>query len=153
MTETERAWLAGLMEGEGWFGVSKTGTPQTTLGMTDEDIVRRAHAVANIGSFYGPRAIPGQKDRFTWQLQKGHEAAALMLVLYPYLGRRRQAKIREVVTPWIERPHAGLGSGHRRKTHCPSGHPYDDENTRTYMRPNGWAIRRCRACEKDRKVA
>lgn len=33
------------------------------------------------------------------------------------------------------------------KTHCPQGHPYDNDNTR--VRPNGQ--RACRACERERK--
>lgn len=35
---------------------------------------------------------------------------------------------------------------HARKTHCPSGHPYDAINT--YIRPNGW--RACRACHRQK---
>lgn len=31
------------------------------------------------------------------------------------------------------------------RTHCPQGHPYDDENT--YLSPEGW--RRCRQCVRD----
>lgn len=34
------------------------------------------------------------------------------------------------------------GNGHGRETHCPQGHPYNDENT--YITPNGW--RDCRRC-------
>lgn len=33
----------------------------------------------------------------------------------------------------------------RHKTHCPQGHPYDDENT--YISPDG--RRMCRACRND----
>ena len=33
-----------------------------------------------------------------------------------------------------------------RKTHCPKGHPYDEQNTRWYRKPNGGRGRRCRAC-------
>ena len=39
-----------------------------------------------------------------------------------------------------------LGHGHRDKTTCPSGHPYDEANT--LVRANGW--RSCRACARDR---
>jgi hypothetical protein len=35
------------------------------------------------------------------------------------------------------------------KTHCPSGHPYDDENTLHAARPNGRTARRCRLCRED----
>lgn len=34
------------------------------------------------------------------------------------------------------------------KTHCPQGHPYDDENTGTY-RKGGSIIRRCRTCNRE----
>lgn len=39
------------------------------------------------------------------------------------------------------------------KTHCPKGHPYDEQNT--YLKPetvNGRRHRGCRACERDRIV-
>lgn len=38
-----------------------------------------------------------------------------------------------------------LGHGHRDKTHCPQGHPYDEANTR--ITPQGW--RACRTCSRD----
>ena len=44
-------------------------------------------------------------------------------------------------------------NGHRNKTHCPQGHPYDEENTRIDSRGK----RKCRACDRnyqhDRVVA
>lgn len=42
----------------------------------------------------------------------------------------------------------GFAAANAAKTHCPHGHPYDDENT--YVAPNGW--RSCRHCtlEKNR---
>lgn len=47
-----------------------------------------------------------------------------------------------ILTPASEH----LGHGHRDKLSCPSGHPYDDSNTR--IRSNGW--RACRACDRAR---
>jgi HNH endonuclease len=41
----------------------------------------------------------------------------------------------------------GTDNGQRHKTHCPQGHPYDEENT--YVTPRGW--RRCRACAAARR--
>lgn len=38
------------------------------------------------------------------------------------------------------------GAQQRNKTHCPSGHPYDIENT--YHHPKGY--RACRACARER---
>lgn len=34
------------------------------------------------------------------------------------------------------------------KTHCPQGHPYDEENTKYYTTPEGHTHRQCRACRK-----
>ena len=38
------------------------------------------------------------------------------------------------------------------KTHCPSGHPYDDKNTLLYIRKNGHRSRMCIACRSSDKM-
>jgi hypothetical protein len=43
----------------------------------------------------------------------------------------------------------GFPAQHAKKTHCPQGHPYDEENT--YRRHGDW--RECRVCKKARKEA
>jgi hypothetical protein len=42
----------------------------------------------------------------------------------------------------------GRGVNNASKTECPKGHPYDEENTITYVKPNGRFARHCRACER-----
>ncbi|MCH9037475.1 MAG: HNH endonuclease [Chloroflexi bacterium] len=42
------------------------------------------------------------------------------------------------------------GIHQRMKTHCPKGHPYDEQNT---YRPPGKQQRQCRACANDRSRA
>ena len=42
----------------------------------------------------------------------------------------------------------GRGVNNASKTECPKGHPYDEENTITYKKPNGRFARHCRACER-----
>lgn len=37
------------------------------------------------------------------------------------------------------------------KTHCPQGHPYDDENTYWYTNVHGNPARTCKACKMDRQ--
>ena len=41
--------------------------------------------------------------------------------------------------------------GNARKTHCPHGHEYTDENTYYYKRKNNWLGRHCRVCLKESK--
>lgn len=52
----ETAWLAGLIEGEGCFSINRhkrRGKSYAyavfTLAMTDEDVVRKAHALSGVG--------------------------------------------------------------------------------------------------------
>lgn len=44
----------------------------------------------------------------------------------------------------------GASAANARKTHCPQGHPFDEENT--YFAP-GTGDRRCRTCDKARDRA
>ena len=39
---------------------------------------------------------------------------------------------------------------HARKTHCPSGHPYDEANTYHWRGPKGQRTRLCRTCQRER---
>lgn len=39
-------------------------------------------------------------------------------------------------------------NGQSLKTHCPAGHPYDQENT--FVNKRGW--RQCRQCQRDRRA-
>jgi hypothetical protein len=41
-----------------------------------------------------------------------------------------------------------LGRGNREKTHCPWGHPYDEENTRWSVSIDGKASRTCAKCKQ-----
>ncbi len=43
----------------------------------------------------------------------------------------------------------GATAVHARKTHCPQGHPYDEENT--YRPPNGQ--RKCRGCRRANTIS
>jgi hypothetical protein len=42
----------------------------------------------------------------------------------------------------------GRRNWHSLKTHCPKGHPYDEENTRWKPRPGGRWSRVCRTCQR-----
>lgn len=108
---TATAWLAGLMEGEGCFRfrhnpARKRGHPDVQLNMTDEDVVRRAAAVAGVGTIHGPY-IPGgnRQPYWVWKVSAANDAARLMLRLYPLLGERRRAVIVDVLARWhAQRP-------------------------------------------------
>ncbi len=53
----------------------------------------------------------------------------------------------EAVTPWVNVMRSNsITAAFARKTHCPSGHPYDDVNTRI----SSDGRRYCRACKREK---
>jgi hypothetical protein len=114
MSPTDLAWLAGLLEGEGYFGIGvrkataknrqlrDSKTPRITLTMTDEDVVRRAHALAGVGKVYGPYARGEWKPQWSWMVANRKDALPLMEKLRPHMGQRRAAKIAEILTEFAE---------------------------------------------------
>lgn len=47
----------------------------------------------------------------------------------------------------------GFGGHQRAKTHCPSGHPYDEANTRYKRSAEGYLCRICRTCHRQAEYA
>lgn len=100
-------WVAGILEGEGSFGVdnrkSSGYTCRVAVTMTDEDIIRRAQEYTGVGRIYGPYEVkksnlgPGPyKPRYQWVTQ-GKQAVDLMRGVYFFMGQRRRARIEEVL--------------------------------------------------------
>lgn len=102
MTKTELSWLAGLLEGEGCFGIGKSHgmRPRIDLHMSDEDVVARACKLMGIGSYSkregGQDRRPGKRTMFRAAIE-GPRAVELMKKLSPLMGERRHAKIEEVL--------------------------------------------------------
>lgn len=110
--EQNFAWAAGLFEGEGCIMVMKSkgrlrknGTyngkiyknPRLCMSMTDEDIIRRFHAIFG-GTVRGPYIKQKKLNRkpiWYWQAN-GKIAINAAQKMYPYLGIRRKNKIFEV---------------------------------------------------------
>ena len=101
-SERDLGWLAGLLEGEGSFGANRTRNyyPKIQLGSTDRDVVERAHAIAGVGTLNGPYSRGVNKEVWCWNVAAQADAAGLMMTLYPLIGLRRQARIREILLEW-----------------------------------------------------
>jgi hypothetical protein len=97
--DVELAWLAGLLEGEGYFGMINNHVggkvyryPRVGVTMSDRDVVER------VGAMFGLKVTainPGpQSNLVTYRFTlTGARAAQLMVDLRPMLGTRRQAQI------------------------------------------------------------
>lgn len=95
------AWLAGLLEGEGSFGITN-GSPWIQFQSTDKDVVQRAALILSFefrDNQYKPRGPAYYKP--VWGLSlHGIRAIAWMMTLFVLLGERRQSKVREVIEAW-----------------------------------------------------
>lgn len=129
------AWLAGLLEGEGYFGSTTVSLrdpnpyPILDLQMSDEEVVRMAATLVDAVSVrrITPRD-PRWSPTFSWRLV-GPRAAATMRAVRTYMGQRRGcaidlalARYRPIrltappatcVVPSCEQPHKSRGLCHK----------------------------------------
>jgi len=96
-TDTNLAWLAGLIEGEGHLGCTSRGRKRyrISLGMTDEDVVRKAHKIAGMGVVRGPLKPTGlgKKKSWMWDVSRRSHCLELLQTIRHWFGHRRLAKV------------------------------------------------------------
>lgn len=92
-------WLAGLIEGEGCFSY---GNHQATVRVstTDHDTALRLQSISGLGRVASLPQRPNCKPAWLWRVTRSSEAVGLMMTIYPLLSRRRQNKIREILSQW-----------------------------------------------------
>lgn len=109
---TELHWLAGILEGEGSFMMSRNTVrgkvylyPKITVNMTDRDIIERVATLFGTGVYDLPLEtnFPNRKYQFRAQVT-GTPAAQFMELLLPIMGNRRSEKITEILTQYRDRP-------------------------------------------------
>lgn len=97
--ETDLAWAAGLIEGEGCFTLHSKRHPYLLIDMADKDVIEKLHSIFPFGNFRGPyyhKNKPHYKPR--WRFDAfGAKCRNIMIYLYPYFGTRRKAKINELL--------------------------------------------------------
>lgn len=88
-------WLAGLLEGEGCFFMTRT-SPCIRLRMTDKDVVTRAAEL--LGGKVHEEEVRNVEWKTTFRVDIcGPNAIVWMVTLLPLLGARRRAKINEIL--------------------------------------------------------
>jgi hypothetical protein len=111
----------------------------------------------------------GSKDRHGYGRiwVSGHETGAhrfayeaLIVAVPDGLDLDHLCRNRSCVNPWHMEPVTrrenvmrgnSIQSRNARKTHCPRGHPYDEENTKITGRPGRNLGRECRICIRSRR--
>lgn len=103
-TTLEISWLAGLLEGEGWFRLQDSKPSAGCFGfglqMTDADVVvKAAKILGNVNVNTTLRDHKNNKDIYGLYIS-GTKAIQWMMTLYPLMGQRRQKRIEEIITFW-----------------------------------------------------
>lgn len=103
MIETKTIhWLAGLLEGEAAFTNSCQwpGLLRIEFTSTDLDVALRVSHILNCPYTIRPSSTLTKKQAYQVRLARRAEAAGWMMTLYPLMGVRRKAKIRELLGKW-----------------------------------------------------
>lgn len=99
-------WLAGLLDGEAWFGWQ--ATPHITIGQTDLDLVERVKSIIGncppIKTYYSDNEKHKTKYRLTIN---GSLAIQWMMTIYSLMCVRRKSQIRTVIERWKLMPGTG----------------------------------------------
>jgi hypothetical protein len=120
LTEPQIAWIAGLLEGEGYFGIDQRSSkryanskspasPFIKIAMVDEDVIARLSTYLD-KPCYLPTRLTG-KGKQVYQLHIGEKQKVLWLLqrIRPYMGERRGAKVDECLSllheweEWVEK--------------------------------------------------
>lgn len=101
------AWLAGLLEGEGYFCLGtqnkydKQKRIMIAIRMTDRDIIEKVARIFDARIQFKRAQTKTWKEVWCAEIY-GRKAIDLMVLLYPYMGTRRKARINEIIAYWNE---------------------------------------------------
>jgi hypothetical protein len=142
MRPSDIYWLAGFLEGEGWFFCKPGSTCTVGVCSTDEDMIVRAASILGCkpnGPYSNGASKSGVPHKPKWQAYKcSAGAAGWMMTLYPQMSSRRRKAIRDALAVWRQQPVTRA-----MRTHClRGGHPLSGSNL--YINPKG--ERSCRTC-------
>lgn len=105
MQRHEVTYLAGLFEGEGWFGVNRRTVrgkeylnPGLSIKMVDEDIIYYVKHLIGHGSIHST-ILPSGKTAYIYSTS-GKNAIEFMRLVKPWMGTRREGQINMALQMW-----------------------------------------------------
>jgi hypothetical protein len=103
MKDIELGWLAGLLEGEGYFAFTTQRRLIITMDSTDMDVAARVAQLFNV-TIQGPYSYSQEKNKPVYRAQcSGDKAAKVMRSVLPYMCERRTARIIDALDKWEKR--------------------------------------------------
>lgn len=168
--EEERAWAAGLFDGEGCtslcrhrshagYFIAEMSITQSGLDAVPE-VLERFRDVIGAGRIYGPFASRSSKIVYRWKLYDLESQGSAVGLLSPWLGEIKVTQAREALAvvraqPPLPRGRVEWGS---HKTTCVHGHEYAVARVRPY-RPRSVvgverrASKQCLVCAREQAKA
>ena len=97
-------FVAGLAEGEAWFGWTGAhkpyrGSATIQIGMNDADVIARVATLWGRPYWQRKRTKLPKNPHFVVQVL-GAEAIGWMMTLFPLLGLRRRRRIAAIIADW-----------------------------------------------------
>ena len=121
--ELDIAWLAGILEGEGYFSIERdtTGYHDVTvirivLTMTDYDIVERSARIMGAPRVIHVKRPASYKETCKPQYRakiSGDRAIGVLREILPYMGQRRSARIKDQIAAHESRSTWSMGAKRR----------------------------------------
>lgn len=107
MNHIDAAWLAGLLEGEGYFQITKPRPNNPIqvlirLSMTDKDVVEKAANLLNVPINCKAKTSE-KKTIYSISLSRRDDVEKVLLQILPHMGSRRSQKIEECLEVIKER--------------------------------------------------
>lgn len=144
ITANNLYWAAGIMEGEGYFGIRKAGDIVIQLTMTDKDVVARMFSIFKIGT-RKERVLPSGKTAYSLIITNQRHAVGFAMTLLSLMGERRAAKITECLENWKRRD-----LPKKMWLTCKHGHQLSGDNL-LVVKEGKYTKRRCVECGKLRQ--
>jgi hypothetical protein len=119
LSETEIACIAGILEGEGYFGIDNRSkdryevsksppAPFIKISMVDEDIIQRLSKLLDKSYFSPSRKTVKDKQVYTLHIGEKEKVLFILQKILPYMGVRRGERITECIShlqtwkEWVE---------------------------------------------------
>lgn len=139
ITTKDIAWAAGFLEGEGSFTVGYKKSSPSYHGMRVSAPQVQLAPLERLQRIFGGSIYPLKLERKinTWQCT-GERAVGVMMTIYTLMSPKRKEQIKHCLDKW-KASNALYGPA---KKFCKRGHPWVEENIRSYRQK-----RTCKLCD------
>lgn len=105
LRSADLGYVAGIIDGEGFIRIRPShGGSGLTLNvgvdMTDLDVLEKCQSIVGVGYVYDRTRRGKNKPIWMWRIHRQCEVVGLLFTIYPFLGQRRQARVREAIAAW-----------------------------------------------------